>query len=153
MAFPCENNINYSCISLLSIALNSALIGNFNSFSNILVLGGGLLGQFIIQILRSMGHNVSVVEIRDELKKISYDNGANHFFKIDDYKLYENEFDGVISTLPSLTQKMWENVATMLKISSNFILVGAADINISRKIFYSKKIEFLTAYSYGSGKR
>ena len=152
MAFPCENNINYSCISLLSIALNSALIGNFNSFSNILVLGGGLLGQFIIQILRSMGHNVSVVEIRDELKKISYDNGANHFFKIDDYKLYENEFDGVISTLPSLTQKMWENVATMLKISSNFILVGAADINISRKIFYSKRLNFLTAYSYGSGR-
>ena len=152
MAFPCDNNINYSCISLLSIALNSALIGNFNSFSNILVLGGGLLGQFIIQILSSMGHNVSVVEIRDELRKTSCNNGANQFFELDDYKLYENEFDGVISTLPSLTQKMWEDVATMLKISSNFILVGAADINISRKIFYSKRLNFLTAYSYGSGR-
>lgn len=152
MVFSCDYNIDYSCISLLSIALNSTIIGNFKPFSKILVLGGGLLGQFIIQILNNFGHDVSVVELRDELKVISTKNGAKNFFKLGDYVFHKGEFEGVISTLPNLSKSMWNMVTEMVKISSNFVLVGASDINISRSIFYSKRLNFITAYSYGSGR-
>lgn len=152
MVFPCENNSDFGAVALVSIALNSVLSGNLKPFSRVLVLGGGLLGQFIIQILKSMGHNPGLIEIRDELKKLSMEHGAENFLKIEDCKFYESKYDALITTLPTLSNKMWEDVLFSLKPSSTVVLVGAGDLNISRSIFYSKRLKFITAYSYGSGR-
>lgn len=152
LIFPCENNSDYGAVALVSIALNSVLSGNFKPFSRVLVLGGGLLGQFIIQILKSMGHNPSVIEIRDELKNLSLEHGAENFLKIEDCKFYESNYDALITTLPSLSNLMWEEVLFSIKPSSTVVLVGAGDLNLSRSIFYSKRLKFVTAYSYGSGR-
>ena len=152
MVFPCENNSDFGAVALVSIALNSVLSGNFKPFSKILVLGGGLLGQFMIQILKSMGHSPSVIEIRNELKNLSLEHGAENFLKIEDCKFYESYYDALITTLPSLSSQMWEDVLFSVKPSSSVVLVGAGDLNLSRSIFYSKRLKFITAYSYGSGR-
>jgi len=152
LVFPCENNSDFGAVALVSIALNSVLSGNFKPFSRILVLGGGLLGQFIIQILKSMGHSPSVIEIRDELRNLSLEHGAENFLKIEDCKFYESKYDALITTLPSLSNQMWEDVLFSVKSSSSVVLVGAGDLNLSRSIFYSKRLKFVTAYSYGSGR-
>ena len=152
MVFPCENNSDFGAVALVSIALNSVLSGNFKPFSKILVLGGGLLGQFIIQILKSMGHSPSVIEIRKELRDLSLEHGAENFLKIEDCKFYESYYDALITTLPSLSNKMWKDVLFSVKPSSSIVLVGAGDLNLSRSIFYSKRLKFITAYSYGSGR-
>lgn len=152
MVFPCENNSDFGAVALVSIALNSVLSGDLKPFSKVLVLGGGLLGQFIIQILKSMGHNPGLIEIREELKNLSIEHGAENFFKIEDCKFYESEYDALITTLPTLSNQMWEDVLFSVRPSSTVVLVGAGDLNLSRSIFYSKRLKFVTAYSYGSGR-
>ena len=152
MIFPCENNTDFGAVALVSIALNSVLLGKFKPFSKVLILGGGLLGQFIIQILRSMGHYPSVIEIREDLKNTSLDHGAEFFLTVSDCKFHESSFDALITTLPSLSNQLWEDVIFSIKPSSTVVLDGAGDLTISRSIFYPKRLKFTTAYSYGAGR-
>ena len=49
----------------------------------ILILGGGVLGQFLTQILCNMGHEVSVVEVRKDLYDICLKNGVKEVFELE----------------------------------------------------------------------
>lgn len=152
LVFACDYNLEYSSAALVSIALNSVLIGDFTPFSKILVLGGGLLGQFILQILKSMSFEVGIVEINNDLREISMKNGAKYFLNLDDNEFHESSFDGIISTLPYSTEDTWLKSINFLNTSSSIVLVGAGDLNVPRELFYKKRLNFITAYSYGAGR-
>ena len=74
------------------------------------------------------------------------------FFTTESFKACNNEYDIVVNTSPSLDKTDWETYLEKIKICGNVVLVGAADLNISRSIFYNKRLNFFTAYSYGAGR-
>lgn len=152
LVFPCDYNLDYSAAAVVSIALNAVYKCTVSPFSKILVLGGGMLGQIIIQLLSKSGHNCDLIEIRDELKEVSMDNGCGAFYSFSESEAYKNSYDCMITTLPFMDDDMWNSSIDLLKIGSEVILVGAANISVQRNKFYPKKIAFNTVHSYGYGR-
>lgn len=152
LVFPCDYNLDYSAVAIVSIALNAVHKCASSPFSKILVLGGGMLGQLIIQLLSKSGNVCDLIEIRDELKKVSINNGCRAFYSFEECSAYMNSYDCMITTLPFMDRDMWNSSIDLLKPGSEVILVGAADVNVQRSKFYPKKIAFKTVHSYGLGR-
>lgn len=149
---PCSYNLDYAGSALVAIALNALEISKFKPFSRICILGGGLLGQLLVQLCSHAGYEVDVFDPNSTLNDISIKNGANCFLIPSDLRKRNNSYQGAIITAPRCTLETWSNLAGSLQVGSNIVLVGAADLNVSRQDFYQKRLNFLTAYSYGAGR-
>lgn len=149
---PVEYNPDFSAAALVAIALNAIEVANFKPFSRVCILGGGLLGQLITQIAAKSGFIVDVMDIDPSAKNISLTNGANLFLTDEAFGITPEIYDGFISTVPTANQVLWEKVEHSAKDYARVVLVGAADLSVSRSIFYNKKLSFHPAYSYGVGR-
>tara|TARA_B100000035_G_C21036680_1_gene571398 strand:+ start:5755 stop:7746 length:1992 start_codon:yes stop_codon:yes gene_type:complete len=152
LVFPAKHNQDYAAVPILAIALNSVIKSQVSPGDHVLVVGAGLIGQFILQIYKSMSVRVDVVDKIDSNKELSMSNGANVFYTSESFEACNNEYDVVVNTSPTLNKKDWGTYLEKIKICGNVVLVGAADLNVSRSIFYNKRLNFLTAYSYGAGR-
>ena len=152
LVFPSEQNYEYAAVPVLAIALNSVIKSQASPGDRVLIVGGGLLGQFILQIFKSMSVIVDVVDKFDDNRKLSLSNGANVFYTAENFNVCNNEYDVVINTSPVLSKVEWGRYLDNIKVCGNVVLVGAADINVSRSIFYNKRLNFITAFSYGAGR-
>ena len=152
LVFPVKRNQEYAAVPVLAIALNSVIKSQVTPGDRVLLIGGGLLGQFILQIYKSMAVRVDIVDKIDANREISITNGANVFFNVESFKASNNEYDVVVNTSPYLDKQDWDAYLDKIKICGNVVLVGAADLNVSRSIFYNKRLNFITAFSYGAGR-
>lgn len=152
LVFPAKHNQKYAAVPVLAIALNSVIKSQVSPGDHVLVVGAGLIGQFILQIYNSMSVRVDVVDKIDSNKELSMSNGANVFYTSESFVACNNEYDVVVNTSPALNKSDWETYLEKIKICGNVVLVGAADLNVSRSTFYNKRLNFLTAYSYGAGR-
>lgn len=152
LVVPVEYNLDFSAAALVGIALNAIEVGGFRAFSRICVLGGGLLGQLVIQMAVKAGFTVDVMDIDPAVEKISIDNGANRYLSDGTFGSVSGIYDGFITTVPMMNSNFWKNVANSAKGYAKVVLVGAADLNVPRHLFYGKKMSFHTAYSYGVGR-
>ena len=152
LVIPVDYNNDYSAVALVSIALNAIEVANFKAFSRICVLGGGLLGQLIVQLASKAGFTVDVMDIDQTAEKASLENGANRFVTNEAFGIASEIYDGFVSTVPASDTALWENIANSAKDYAKVVLVGAADLNVPRQLFYNKKLSFHTAYSYGVGR-
>lgn len=152
LVFPVSKNMEYAAAPVVSIALNSVMKSKVSPGDSVLIIGAGLLGQFILQIYKSMSICVDIVDKFDANKNISMSNGANVFYTPANFQSCNQEYDVVINTAPILNDDDWRNYLERIKTCGDVILVGAADLNIARSVFYSKRLNFITAYSYGSGR-
>ncbi|MDC0122159.1 hypothetical protein OAH99_00490 [Planktomarina sp.] len=149
---PVEYNPDFSAAALVAIALNAIEVANFKPFSRVCILGGGLLGQLTTQIAAKSGCIVDVMDIDASAKNISLANGANRFLTDEAFGTRPEIYDGFVSTVPTANQVLWEKVEHSAKDYARVVLVGAADLSVSRSIFYNKKLSFHPAYSYGVGR-
>ena len=149
---PVEYNTDFSAAALVAIALNAIEVANFKPFSRVCILGGGLLGQLITQIASKSGLIVDVMDIDASAKDISLANGANLYLTDEAFGVTPEIYDGFISTVPEANHVLWDKVEHSAKDYARVVLVGAADLSVSRRIFYNKKLSFHTAFSYGVGR-
>lgn len=152
LVVPVEYNPDFSAAALVAIALNAIEVAKFKPFSRVCILGGGLLGQLTTQIAAKSGYIVDVMDIDASAKEISLANGANRFLNNEAFGITPEIYDGFISTIPTANQALWEKVQHSAKDYARVVLVGAADLCVPRSIFYSKKLSFHPAYSYGVGR-
>ena len=152
LVFPVKNNHEYAAVPVLAIALNSVIKSQVSPGDRVLIIGAGLIGQLILQIFNSMAVEIDVVDKIDSNRNLSISNGANVFFTTESFKACNNEYDVVVNTSPFLDKTDWEKYLEKIKICGDVVLVGAADLNVSRSTFYNKRLNFITAYSYGAGR-
>lgn len=153
LCFPCDYNLNYSCVALLSIVLNAFESVAIKPFSSIGVYGAGLLGQFITQICSKSGHTVTCFDLDSSKKFISLKNGACAFFQTNHMQSdLESHFDKIFIMAPKLSKKNWSQILKFIKIGGTIVMVGAADLNVARSDFYKKKLRFVCPQSYGDGR-
>ena len=152
LVFPVENKPELSASALVSIALNSVNVASLQPFSTVCVLGGGLLGNLITQLVVSAGHTVDVVDLSDVAREDFIARGARKFISREFFGADRDCYDAVITTVPSADDTFWTDVATTTKNYGKVILVGGADLVVPRQSFYQKKLNFLTSYSYGVGR-
>ena len=142
-----------------SIALNGIRKLNVQINENIIIFEFGLIGNIASRILKANGANVFVVDI-DESKRIEAENSGYIFCnpKKDDLEslVLENTKNyGCDSALICSNSKNSDpilNAAKIVRKLGKIVLVGEASIELPRKIFYEKEIQFEVSKSYGPGR-
>ncbi len=156
------NNIDGkdACFAIIgSIALHSIRLSNVTIGENVVVIGLGLIGMAVSQILKASGSNVIAIDIDKNKKKIA------DLLEIDFLHIRENDndlinkvintykiIDKVIITSSSNDNKSINLASEIIKKKGKIVLVGTANIKLNRDLFYKKEIEFVVSSSYGPGR-
>ena len=143
-----------STAAIASIALNSVLLANPLIGSRALVIGCGLIGQFIIQFLNISGVEITSVDIDNSKREQSLLHGSKSFFSLDEFNQADTseEYENIFIVTPSIEKELWKIIGNCSKNNCNIIMVGAADLNCPRDIFYKKQLNFISPHSYGPGR-
>jgi predicted dehydrogenase/threonine dehydrogenase-like Zn-dependent dehydrogenase len=148
--------LDASVSAIGAIALNGIRLSNTGIGGKSLVIGCGLIGQLAIQMLSKSGVEVTGVDIEEDKLLLSIKHGATYtHLSVNNQiekKIDNDYFDSIFIVTPFLDVKMWEVIGDCAKYSANIVLLGAADLNCPRKVFYNKKLKFITSHSYGPGR-
>ena len=141
-----------------AIALNAVEISQLSSGEKVVVIGLGLLGQIVIQILKAKGVEVLGVEIDESKIDIAKSLGLENC--INPVK------DDIISSVNSWTENVGADAVIITAASSNnlpieiagkisrnkgrVVLVGAMPIIIPRDEYYKKELLFVISRGFGA---
>lgn len=142
-----------------SIGLQGIRLLNPTLGETIVVIGMGLIGLLVAQLLIANGCKVIGVDIDDEKLNLSKPWGVTPFNpKTGDVVKFVESItgntgaDGVIITASAKTDDIISQAAKMSRKRGRIILVGVIGLNISRADFYEKELSFQVSCSYGPGR-
>ena len=148
-----------STVALGSIALNAVRRSDVCQGEIVCVIGLGLLGNLITQLLSNNGCRVVAVD-PDETKFDFLANTRNvtmfsSFGEAKDYiSLITGNFGADVTIIAAATKdsSITTQAFDVTRKKGKVIVVGDIDMNLRRKDFYLKEIDFLIASSYGPGR-
>jgi len=148
------NSLSASTAAIACIALNSTLMANPIIGSNALVIGCGLIGQFLIQFLNLSAVNITSVDIDEWKFEQAKNHGSSSCLNVDEFKSSQisNKFDHIFVATPTLDEDFWDAIGESAKFNANILMLGAADLNCPRNVFYAKQLNFMSPHSYGPGR-
>jgi len=126
----------------------------------VVILGVGLLGQLAVQIAKAAGYRVIAIDKRPErvdlAKKIGADLGLV-LGKGDAEKevlYYTNGIgaDAVIIYAATSSSEPVNQAMKMARKKGRIVVVGDVGMELERKVFYEKELDFLISRSYGPGR-
>ncbi len=146
--------LDASAAAIASIALNSVQLANPMIGSKALVIGCGLLGQFVTQFLSLSGISSTCVDIEDWKFAQAKEHGAESCLTLNEFinESISNKFDSIFIATPSIDIATWRSIGQSSKFSAKILMLGAADLNCPREIFYKKHLNFISPHSYGPGR-
>ena len=157
-----EDNVDFqegAFITLASIALPGIRKANLSLGENVMVLGLGLIGQITMDIVRLSGCNPVGIDILDERVKFARSMGKKAFNRSD--KSLKNKinsltdgigFDSVIIAAATSSSDPIEFASGFIRERGKMVIVGDVKLQLSRKNFYDKEIDFSVSKSYGPGR-
>ena len=161
-AVKIPDNVDYeeaSFVGLGAIAFNAVELSQALPSEKIAVIGLGLIGQLIVQILKAKDCKVFGIEIDEEkielAKKFGLDAGGSP--TKDDVVagslLFTDNsgFDAVIISAASKNNFPIELAGKISRYKGRVILVGAMPIIIPRKDYYEKELFFSISSGFGAG--
>ena len=158
---PDEVNDSDAVFTILgSIGLHGIRLSKPSIGEKYAVIGLGLIGLVTIQILKAHGCECVGFEYDEDRIKIANDLGfetikLSHDINVEEtINNFQDEigFDSSIITASSKTSEPIDLAASITRKRGNIILIGVADIKLSREIFYHKEINFKVSCSYGPGR-
>lgn len=148
-----------SFVGLGAIALQAVELAQLKVDERVAVIGLGLIGQLVAQILKARGAKVLGIEIDNSkillAKELGMDFSAN--LEEDDVEAMAGDFsnglglDAVIITAASKDSKPIELAGKISRNKGRVILVGAMPIVIPRKDYYEKELFFIISRGLGAG--
>ena len=156
------DNVSYdqaSFVGLGAIALNSVKLTQIRSEETVAVIGLGLIGQIVVQILKSKGCKVLGVEIDEDKLSLATRFGLNSRANPvkDDVSTTAKDFssglgvDAVIITAASSNNLPIDLAGKISRNKGRVILVGTMPIILPRKDYYEKELFFMISCGFGSG--
>ena len=126
----------------------------------VLVVGMGLIGQIVTQIL--LAYNCRVIcsdmhrerlSVHDGNKRVKIIHGNEREF-VEKVKMLNggSEVDGVIFTAATAADEPLSHCFQALRKKGTCVLVGVSGMHIDRNDLYVKEIDFLISTSYGPGR-
>lgn len=145
---------------LASIPLQGIRLSNIEIGSKVVVIGVGILGLLLIQLLRANGCSVLAVDYDKSKLNLAKKYGATIFSLKEENDLYDyarNLTDGNGLDVAYICANTQNNspiriAETILRKRGEVILIGISGLNLSRDIFYKKEISFKVSCSYGPGR-
>ncbi len=150
-----------SSVALGSIALQGLRRADVRIGENVAVIGLGLLGQILIQLLKVNGARVIGFDINDEKINLAKDLGINQAYSslknnILEKALKFSQERGVDSTIITASSPgnngIIQQAMEITRKKGKVVVVGEIGLGPQRSPFYEKEIDYLISCSYGPGR-
>ncbi len=145
--------------TLGAIALQGVRQANPKLGENVVVIGLGLIGLITVQLLKANGCKVIGFDITDKNFELAQSFGCDYTSILDEdsTKLVESVTNGygadsVIITASTRSNEPVEKAISFARKKGRIVVVGVTGMNIPRKEFYEKELEFTISCSYGPGR-
>jgi len=156
---PDEVPFEHACFTTLgSIAMNSVRIANIGVGDVVAVIGLGLIGQLIAQLVRVQGGVVIATDLNADRVRLAKESGADHALvggastPEDVYTLTNGRgADCVIVAAASKSSVPAQQAVKMCRDRGRIVIVGAIEMNLSRDEMYVKEIQLYMSRAYGPG--
>jgi predicted dehydrogenase/threonine dehydrogenase-like Zn-dependent dehydrogenase len=125
---------------------------------NVAVIGLGLLGQLAVQLLKASGCRVMGVDLDSQRVNVAIQNGADNACQnelaIAQANAFTNGygFDAVLITAATSSNEPAELAGAIARDRAIISAVGAFGMNLPRKVYYEKELDFRLSRSYGPGR-
>jgi threonine dehydrogenase-like Zn-dependent dehydrogenase len=149
-----------STVTLGSIAMQGVRRAEVKLGENIAIIGMGILGQLVSQIVTAAGARVVAIDLDDRRLTIAQVNGARYVLNSTKEKIVEEVMkitegygvDSVIITAATTSKEPLTQAFQMCRKKGKVILVGTVGMEINREDIYKKELDFYISTSYGPGR-
>ena len=143
-----------------SIGLQGIRLLNPQLGETIVVVGLGLIGLVVAQLLKANGCRVIGIDFDQQKVDMAASKGViaiNPGKGVDPVKFVEEQTnsigaDGVIITASTKSDEVIHQACEMSRKRGRIILVGVIGLNMRRDDFYKKELSFQVSCSYGAGR-
>jgi predicted dehydrogenase len=143
-----------------SIGLQGVRLANPTLGESFVVIGAGLIGLLVIQLLRANGCRVLAIDFDDNKLELAARFGAEICNPLTGGDVLsqaailsrDRGVDGVIITASTKSNEPMKQAAQMCRKHGRIILVGVVGLELDRSDFYEKEITFQVSCSYGPGR-
>ncbi len=149
----------HACFTTLgSIAMNAVRVAEIGVGDVVVVIGLGLVGQLVAQLVRCQGGVVVAVDIQKDRVELAKQTGADHPLVGSDaapasiLALTEGKgADCVIVAAASKSSVPVQQAIQMCRERGRLVIVGAVPLDLPRDQMYVKDLKLLMARAYGPG--
>lgn len=140
-------------IALQGIRQSEVVLG-----CNVAVIGLGLLGQLTVQMLKAAGCRVFGVDMNPQRVALAEESGADAACVNDSATTAagpftsNRAFDAVLITADTDSNEPVHLAGQLARSRAIIVAVGAVGMQIDRKLFYEKELDFRLSRSYGPGR-
>jgi len=142
-----------------SIALQGVRLTNVQLGESVAVIGLGLIGLITVQILKAAGCKIISYDPKNVqvslAKKMGVDQSTDDVEILHHISKAINNGYGVDKVIITASTKSDEPVhvaGSIIRDKGIVVVVGAVGLNIPRKEYYEKELEFIISRSYGPGR-
>jgi predicted dehydrogenase/threonine dehydrogenase-like Zn-dependent dehydrogenase len=159
-AIPDDVSFEEACgATLCAIALQGVRVADVRVGESVGVIGLGLLGQIVIQILKACGCTAVGIDLDPAMRAKAMEMGA-------DWAILRNEpveqivasmtggegLDAVILCAATDSNDPVELAGELSRKKGRVVAVGTLPMNIPRRVYYPKELELRLSTSYGPGR-
>jgi predicted dehydrogenase/threonine dehydrogenase-like Zn-dependent dehydrogenase len=156
---PSEVPFEHACFTTLgSIAMNSVRIAGIGVGDVVAVIGLGLIGQLVSQLVRVQGGVVVAIDMKQDRVDLAKTNGADFGLPggasvPDQVKSLTDGrgVDCVIVAAAAKTAAPVQQAITICRDRGRMVIVGAMPLDLPRDEMYVKELQLLMARAYGPG--
>ncbi|HSE21571.1 MAG TPA: bi-domain-containing oxidoreductase, partial [Pyrinomonadaceae bacterium] len=145
--------------TLGAIALQGVRLAEPTLGESVVVIGLGLLGQLVVQLLKANGCRVFGLDLAADKVKLALELGADGAAVASDesQELVERwtrgrGADAVLITAASESSSPVELAAKISRLKGRVVVVGMTGLNIPRHPFYMRELKLIISMSYGPGR-
>ncbi len=148
-----------ACFTTLgAIAMNSVRLAEINVGDVVAVIGLGIIGQLVSQLVRCQGGVVIAIDLDKNRVDMAKETGADFGLVASETTVSEvralsfgRGADCVIVAAASKSPKPLQDGISMSRDRGRVIMVGACPIEIPRAEMYVKELSFMVSRAYGPG--
>jgi predicted dehydrogenase len=156
---PADVPFEHACFTTLgSIAMNSVRIAKIGVGDCVAVIGLGLVGQLIAQLVKVQGGVVIAIDVRPDRVELARSLGADHALAgsastpAEVYSLTSGRgADCVIVAAASKSPAPAQQAIKMCRDRGRLVIVGAVPLELPRDEMYIKEIQLNMSRAYGPG--
>lgn len=147
-------------VTLGGIALQGVRRAEVRLGEIVAVIGMGILGQLVVQMLKASGVKVIGIDIDDRRLDVAKETGCDYIFnslKVDVLKEVEKVTDGygvdaAIITAATSSNEVLSQAFNICRKKGKVVLVGVVGSEFKREDMYKKELDFVISTSYGPGR-
>lgn len=156
---PEEVPFEHACFTTLgSIAMNAVRIASIGVGDVVAVIGLGLVGQLVAQLVRAQGGVVIAIDVRPDRVELARQLGADHALVGNASTPEEVQgltsgrgADCVIVAAASKSTIPAQQAIQMSRDRGRVVIVGAVPLDLPRDQMYIKELQLLMSRAYGPG--